>query len=154
MHSPPRRGTHRPGSCNVCGGLHDIAGVEDTYVYLLGLYLGDGHISPFPRGVFRLRITLDTKYPGIVNSAAQAMDTISGRRASITQRCREKCVDVISYWKSWPRLVPQHGPGHKHERTIELTDWQRPLAERHAWQLLRGLIHADGCRFINTGRCG
>ena len=45
-------------------------------------------------------------------------------------------------------------PGTSTNGRFELTDWQRPLAERHAWQLLRGLIHADGCRFINTGRCG
>ena len=33
-----------------------------------------------------------------------------------------------------------------------LTDWQRHLVDRWAEQLLRGLIHSDGCRFINTGR--
>src|SRR5882672_2588322 len=29
---------------------------ESTYAYLLGLYLGDGHISSHPRGVYKLRI--------------------------------------------------------------------------------------------------
>jgi hypothetical protein len=49
-------------------------------------------------------------------------------------------------------LIPQHGPGHKHERPIILAHWQRRLVERYPEQLLRGLIHSDGCRFINTGR--
>lgn len=31
-------------------------------------------------------------------------------------------------------------------------DWQRQLVERWPEQLLRGLIHSDGCRFQNTGR--
>jgi hypothetical protein len=150
----PRCGAHAPGACLVCGGLHDLAGLSETYVYLLGLYLGDGHISPFPRDVYRLRITLDSKYPGIVNSTAQAMIEVSGRKTSVTRRSTENCVDVISYWKSWPCVFPQHGPGRKHDRTIALSDWQTPLVDRYAGQLLRGLIHSDGCRFINTGRGG
>ena len=43
------------------------------YVYLLGLYLGDGAISEHRRRVFRLRIALDVKYPGIVDECAAAM---------------------------------------------------------------------------------
>src|SRR6187397_1140741 len=35
------------------------------YAELLGLYLGDGHISPMPRSQ-RLRLSLDAKYPVIV----------------------------------------------------------------------------------------
>ncbi len=81
------------------------------------------------------------------------MDTISGRRASITQRCREKCVDVNSYWKSWPRLVPQHGPGQKHERTIELTDWQRPLGRAMAGAAASRPDPFGWLPLYKTGRC-
>jgi hypothetical protein len=49
---------------------------------------------------------------------------------------------------------PQHGPGRKHQRSIELVDWQQELLRHHPRPLLRGLIHSDGCRFINTGRGG
>ena len=38
------------------------------YAELLGLYLGDGHISPMP-GSERLRLSLDAKYPTIVADA-------------------------------------------------------------------------------------
>jgi hypothetical protein len=34
---------------------------------------------------------------------------------------------------------------------IALTAWQLDLVECHPEQLLRGLIHSDGCRFQNTG---
>jgi hypothetical protein len=51
-----------------------------------------------------------------------------------------------------PCLFPQHGPGRKHERRIALAGWQRTLVAKHPEQLLRGLIHSDGCRFVNTGR--
>jgi hypothetical protein len=33
-----------------------------------------------------------------------------------------------------------------------LTRWQRDLVEASPQSLIRGLIHSDGCRFINTGR--
>jgi hypothetical protein len=44
-----------------------------AYAYLLGLYLGDGSISTHPRGVYKLRIFLDRKYPEIVGECGYAM---------------------------------------------------------------------------------
>jgi hypothetical protein len=79
---------------------------------------------------------------------------ISGRDASVFPRSTENCVDVSAYWKGWPCVFPQHGPGKKRDRVIVLADWQQALVDRHPDQLLRGLIESDGCRFINTGRGG
>lgn len=59
-------------------------------------------------------------------------------------------VEVSCYSKSWPCLFPQHGPGRKDQRLIELADWQWSLAEKDPDLLLKGLIHSDGCRFINS----
>ena len=70
----------------------------------------------------------------------------------IQKRRNQNCVEVYSYWKQWPCYLPQHDLGKKHERRITLTDWQRTLVERWPRQILRGLIHSDGCRFTNTGR--
>ena len=50
--------------------------------------------------------------------------------------------------------VPATRPRQKHEREIKLVAWQQALVRRHARSLLRGLIHSDGCRFINTLRGG
>ena len=120
-------------------------------MYLLGLYLGDGCLSRHPRGVYRLRVTLDHAYPGIIRACADAIESVlpEGRRASTTPR--KGCCDVNAYSKTWPCLLPQHGPGRKHHRLIVLTPWQEALVDRHPEQLLRGLIHSDGCRFMNTG---
>jgi hypothetical protein len=38
----------------------------------------------------------------------------------------------------------------KHLRPIALEDWQREILDRHPGRFLRGLIHSDGCRSINT----
>ena len=72
--------------------------------------------------------------------------------AHIQRRAHQNCVDVNSYWKQWPCYLPQHGVGRKHERSIVLADWQMQLVERWPEEILRGLIHSDGHRFINTGR--
>jgi hypothetical protein len=51
-------------------------------------------------------------------------------------------------------LFPQHGPGRKHERRIVLTRWQRDITAAHPRELVRGLIHSDGCRFVANQRVG
>jgi Homeodomain-like domain len=139
---------------------HSLQGTSDCathahrlgpeYVYLLGLYLGDGCLSRHHRDVYRLRIVLDVKYPGIIGSAASAIGAVRPGRV-LTQLRPQNCVEVSAYWKCWPCLFPQHGAGRKHQRRIELTDWQTTLVDRWPGQLLRGLIHSDGCRFQNTG---
>jgi hypothetical protein len=44
-------------------------------------------------------------------------------------------------------LFPQHGAGRKHLRPIRLADWQLQIETEHPFDLLRGLIESDGCRF-------
>src|SRR5689334_5246705 len=54
-----------------------------TYAYLLGLYLGDGHLNVDRRGRRTLRIFLDGAYPGIVDECVVAVQAVSGGSASI-----------------------------------------------------------------------
>jgi hypothetical protein len=139
--------------CELCGlEGHDFTALPASYVYLLGLYLGDGCISRHPRNVYRLRITLDVAYPGIIAAALDAVRAVKGGHVSVKRRPVQRCVDVSAYWKSWPCLLPQHGLGKKQDRQIMLSDWQLPLVSRWPDELLRGLIHSDGHRFMNTGR--
>ena len=111
--------------------------------------------------VYKLRIVLDLKYPAIVDECERAIRVIMpGRRkihrqlrwSNYVERAEASNVEVYGYSKSWPCLFPQHGPGRKHERPIILSDWQRCLVLQDPPLLLRGLIHSDGCRFVNTGR--
>jgi hypothetical protein len=149
--------------CERCGHeKHGFAELPAAYSYLLGIYLGDGCISSAPRGVYRLRITLDLAYPGIVDECEAAMREVVPRsrvhrllrKSNYVDRPQPSFVELSAYSKSWPCLFPQHGPGRKHERAILLADWQRELLRRDPGLLLRGLIHSDGSRFINTGRGG
>lgn len=56
-------------------------------------------------------------------------------------------VNLISYGKDWPCLLPQHGPGRKHHRKIE--PWQQKIIGARPQPFLRGLIHTDGWRGLN-----
>ena len=124
--------------------------------YLLGLYLGDGCTSAHPRGVFKLRISLDNRYPEIIRECSSAISDL-GVRPNTNDRGRGSggdCSEVYSYSKAWPCWFPQHGSGRKHQRPIRLADWQEELVGYAPELFLRGLIHSDGCRFINSGRGG
>jgi hypothetical protein len=138
--------------CLVCGGRRHRIDEPKAYVYLLGLYLGDGYVASHARGVQKLRITLDVRYTGIIDECAAAMKRIVPRNRVHQQRRRDGCVEVGAYSRGWGCLLPQVGPGKKHERRIVLEHWQWLYVELHPEPFLRGLIHSDGCRFINTGR--
>jgi len=137
----------------------DAQALPREYLYLLGLYLGDGHISAGPRGVYRLRLFLDAKYPAIIEESKAAIQACLPhnrvseirRRSNFTDSKELTTAIVYAYSRLWPVMIPQHGPGKKHERSIELTGWQRQLVDQRPQDLLRGLIHSDGCRAMNTG---
>jgi hypothetical protein len=114
------------------------------------MYLGDGCISR-DRRVWRLRITLDQKYPAIIDRCCEALEVLMpGRRAGLVKKVG--CFDVSMYSKHWPCLFPQHGPGKKHDRLIALEDWQQALVDKEAEEFVLGLIHSDGCRVVANDR--
>jgi hypothetical protein len=43
-----------------------------AYSYLLGMYLGDGHLTQFAR-TLRLQVYLDSGYPGIIGECVRAI---------------------------------------------------------------------------------
>jgi hypothetical protein len=149
----PRRFMTPDYGCASCRGAHHrFEELPLSYSYLLGLYLGDGSIASHARGVCRLRLNLDAAYPRILDEAEVAMREVLP--ASKVNRYPRPYgdVEVSSYSKAWPCLLPQHGPGKKHLRRIQLSAWQEKLVRATPHLLLRGLIHSDGCRFVNTGR--
>ena len=97
------------------------------YAYLLGVYLGDGCISS-ARQVWRLRIAMDAAYPDIIEECRDALRAVGpeGNRVGLHRRRASRCVDISMYWKHWPWLIPQHGPGPKHQRKIELAEGHVP----------------------------
>jgi hypothetical protein len=142
-------------TCLSCGGpAHDRESLpRESYSYLLGMYLGDGCLARAGRGGYSLRIALDEAYPGIVTAAREATAAVKGGPLPHVARHRRcACVVVTSYWKGWPCLFPQHGPGRKHERRIELAPWQDEIVAAAPEAFLRALIHTDGWRGMNRVR--
>lgn len=139
--------------CPKCNHVaHEFESSGSEYVYLLGLYLGDGSISKYPR-THRLTISLDRGYAGIVAECAGAMQRVMPTsKAAVLHRRDEETDEVYSYSTAWPCLFPQHGPGKKHLREIRLSEWQWRLVNSDPRPLLRGLIHSDGSRHLNTIR--
>jgi hypothetical protein len=122
----------------------------DQYAYLLGQYLGDGHIVECRKQVYRLEIFCCRSYPGIIDECEAAMRAVLPRN-SVSRRPRPGIFAVGLYSKHLPCLFPQHGPGMKHTRSIVLAPWQSRIAIDHYPQwFLRGLMHSDGCRGTNT----
>lgn len=144
--------TNIGGSCDGSCTARDFALPDrSAYFYLLGQYLGDGYIATAKRGVFKLRVACSWDYPDILVETADAMIIVCGGiRPTVVDR--GGCSDTAMSWKQWPCVFPQHGPGRKHERSIRLEPWQRPTSAGDHVELLRGLMHSDGSRFVNPVR--
>jgi hypothetical protein len=132
----------------VCPRCHPRPLDEPAYSYLLGLYLGDGHIARGPRDVYVLAIACSDDWPGLIAAARQAMAAVmpTSRVCGVKQT---GCTMIKSYSKHWTCLFPQHGPGRKHQRRIELAQWQEGIVREYPGEFARGLFHSDGWRGVN-----
>ncbi|MEU3022897.1 LAGLIDADG family homing endonuclease [Nocardiopsis alba] len=143
------RRADRTTYCPRCstGPLH-----EEAYSYLLGAYLGDGHITENKNrpGVHTLWILYDKKYPQLIAYCRAAIEAVFPVKVFMADR--PGCTAIKAASKHWPCVFPQHGPGKKHDRPILLEPWQRRIVDEHPQALVRGLIHSDGCRVINRIR--
>ncbi|MFP8887769.1 transcriptional regulator [Streptomyces mangrovi] len=139
----------RETDCFRCGSEPSLPADRPAYAYLLGLYLGDGCVSAHPRrdGHY-LRIACADAWPGLIAACREAITAVLPDRSAYLVQA-QGCVMVTSYSRHWPCLFPQHGPGRKHQRRITLEPWQCEVTDEHPWELVRGLIHSDGCRITN-----
>ena len=97
--------------------------------------------------MFRLRITLDERYPGIIDEQSgygpplpNKVGRCSARDASRFTRTPSTGSVSFRSTASAPSIL----------RTIVLTHWQRDIAlDRHPYLFLRGLVQSDGWRGTN-----
>jgi hypothetical protein len=109
-----------------------------SYSYLLGMYLGDGCVTGNGPS-YQLVVACDAAYPDIIEDCATAMTlTLLPRRVACNPHPVHRCVRVVGSSRRWPEAFPQHGAGRKHDRKIELADWQREVVDRSAD--IRGLF--------------
>ncbi|MBV9204453.1 MAG: transcriptional regulator [Actinobacteria bacterium] len=141
-------------SCPRCARQSALPEPQADCAYLLGLYLEDGCLSfasTRDKKVWKLRIICADAWPGLQQECARVMDAISPGHKIGTQQW-PGCVEVISRSRHWPCLFPQHGPGRKHHRKIELEEWQLVIVRKYPGEFARGLFHSDGWRGVNRVR--
>ncbi|MEJ2869391.1 hypothetical protein WCD74_16565 [Actinomycetospora sp. OC33-EN08] len=134
-----------PPSCPRC---HSLPLNEWEYAYLLGGYLGDGHITTGEHRSTVLWLYCADDWPGVSAEFAAAMAAVLPDR-SVHRSQRTGCHALQSRSRHWLCLFPQHGHGLKHRREIALEPWQQAIVDEHPDRFLRGLFHSDGCRIIN-----
>jgi hypothetical protein len=142
---------NRDGDAPRCLRCHDRPLDENAYAYLLGLYLGDGHMTLGRKGVWALSITCCDGWPGLMAQARLAMSTVMPS-SKVFAVARTGCTEIKSTSKHWLCLFPQHGPGRKHQREIRLEPWQEQIVTEYPGDFARGLFHSDGYRGINRIR--
>ena len=148
-----RRASDGPGAerGRQCPRCHGRSMDEPAYAYLLGLYLGDGSITRGRRDVFALWIACCDDWPGLLAACRSAMSDVMPA-SSVFCVHYQGCTAVKSTSKRWPCLFPQHGPGRKHTRKIELEQWQSAIVGQYPGEFARGLFHSDGWRGVNRVR--
>ena len=78
-----------------------------SYPYMLGVYLGDGHIVVGRRDVQSLGIACDDNWPGIRRQVTDALGELLETKVCHVQA--PGCTVVKAYSKHWTCLFPQHG---------------------------------------------
>ncbi|MFI6295149.1 helix-turn-helix domain-containing protein [Nonomuraea sp. NPDC050790] len=150
----PDRTSPMTGVCARCVEPPRLPEPCDAYAYLLGLYLGDGCLSPvgdLAKGVWAMRIICADAWPGLMRECERALRAVRPTNRVRASR-RPGSHEISSYSKHWPHMFPQHGPGKKHHRAIMLQPWQEEVARMHPGPLVRGLMHSDGYRGLNRVR--
>src|SRR5262249_48341692 len=116
--------------------------VQEAYAYTLGIYLGDGYIVRNAR-IYYMRITLDTHYPQIIERCKRCIQLLlPDNKVNILYSKRGNWCEVISTYKFWPDIFPQHGSGLKQNRVIELADWQSLIVNHYPLSFFKGLYHS------------
>lgn len=136
--------------CPRCGqGARAMSFAPGDYAELLGLYLGDGHVVRMGR-TYRLRLFLDLRHPLIIKESSELLSRcFPHNRVSQAHPARYRMAILSVYSSHLPCLLPQHGPGKKHERPIVLERWQEAHLSSSPWRFLKGCIRSDGSSFIN-----
>jgi hypothetical protein len=122
------------------------------YSYILGLYLGDGYISKFPR-TYKLLIALHVDEIDVHSRAIQSLKKLFPKNKVSTyhrkSKTSESVVDIGVYSSLLHESFPQHGKGKKNSRKIELVDWQEQIIENYPEFFVVGLYDADGTSYMH-----
>ncbi len=113
------------------------------YAFILGFYLGDGHIVKSGRS-YRLSIYNDKRYETMNQQIEESLQFIFPDN-KISRYNKQGCWKISVHSNNILEIFPQHGKGRKHGREIKLEEWQIDIVKTYPEDFLRGLFHSDGC---------
>lgn len=126
---------------------------SDSYAYILGMYLGDGCLSKSTKcRTCTLYITQNREYDIVVNDCLNHLKNLMKEfdiEPTVVYRKNSKACDIKINSVYTLKLFPQHGEGLKHDRKINLEDWQWTHVEKEPWMFIKGLMHSDGSKYFD-----
>lgn len=119
------------------------------YLYVLGLYLSDGHINHTGK-TYRLRISKGINHQDVIQRAIKSLRTLFPDNKVAAYPQKSKCVVITTHSNSLIYIFPQSGEGKKHDRDVSLLSWQMDLVDHHLDAMLLGLHDGDGSEYLQT----
>jgi len=116
---------------------------NSNYAFILGFYLGDGHIVKVGRS-YRLSLYNDKNYEDINCELEKCLSKILPNN-KVSRYDKQGCWKISVHSNSLIDMFPQHGIGRKHDRDLCLTDWQYDVINQYPKEFIKGLIYSDGC---------
>lgn len=116
--------------------------------FLIGLILGDGNISKFPR-TERLLISLNARYPKLVKYSSFLLKRFFEKKPSVERQ--GNCIRIWVYQKNIAdRLGIPSGSRRRSNSGIPLWIWDSPA---YIIACLKGLFEAEGSLSIHLPTC-
>lgn len=130
--------------------MKPISADKNLHAYIIGLAIGDGNLSKFPRAI-RLRITCDDKYPNLINRIEDAIQQLLPANKVSRSRCPRNCTNIVCYSNYFEDLFGWSATGgSKIKQDVRVPRWIKNDAE-HTIHCLKGLFETDGSVYKDRG---
>lgn len=123
---------------------------SNELAFLIGISLGDGNIQSFPR-TDRLLVSLNTKYPELVDYVSLIMSKIFEKEAVVKKVKKSNCMRVWIYQKNISNRLGIPA-GDRRKSILEIPDWIWGSNDFLIWYL-KGLFEAEGSLSIHLPTC-
>jgi len=118
-----------------------LHGSPEYLAYLIGVYLGDGHLAQCERTEL-LDIACDIKYQKMLNRIANLVTQVFGKSPSVIIDKNSNCAHVRLYGTGISSILG-FKPLPKKQQNLRIPDWIK-LEKSTSQQCLRGLFETDG----------
>lgn len=121
---------------------------KSLYNYVFGLYLGDGHTYKIKnkKNLHSLSITLDLKYPKVIEEVKTSVEILLGTKSQIINK-KSNCVELKFFSNTIKYLFPKYGIGNKHLNKVFLP---KILTDNIDYgSLAKGLFQSDGSYYYD-----